>query len=186
MCTSGGSPPPTLTCVTEIIDSDWITTVTSHTHTHTHKRTPRTDWREHTTSGPREPGRRLHTDAGSHTHTHTHILRLTLINTQVHAWAAHEPSCRPNVERVSKESAQWMHLSIRFLWVFTSWFETVWSSDYSSRRHCQFSDCPDKYDRGRAAVFCFGELESFQKCPWLQNPDMVYRSCKGKVQLLQF
>lgn len=101
--------PPTLTRVTEIIDSDWITTVTSHTHTH--ERTPRTHWREHTTSGPHEPGRRLHTDAGSRAPWHT------LINIQVHAWAAHEPSCHPNVERIWKESAQWMHLSVRCLWV---------------------------------------------------------------------
>ena len=186
MCTSGGSPPPTLTCVTEIIDSDWITTVTSHTHTHTSAHLALTEGNTQPQVHASLGGDYTQMLAHTHTHTHTHIPRLTLINTQVHAWAAHEPSCRPNVERVSKESAQWMHLSIRFLWVFTSWFETVWSSDYSSRRHCQFSDCPDKYDRGREAVFCFGELEAFQKCPWLQNPDMVYRSCKGKVQLLQF
>lgn len=64
-------PPPTLTCVTEIIDSDWITTVTSRTHTHTQAHTSHSLKGTHNLRSTRAWEEITHRCWLSHTHTHT-------------------------------------------------------------------------------------------------------------------
>lgn len=118
--------PPTLTRVTEIIDSDWITTVTSHTHTHTRAHAP------HALTGTHN----LRSTRAWEEITHRCWLTRTVTYTDKHTsprvgstWAKLPSKRRANLKRKRSVNAPFRPLFVGF----TSWLETVWSSDYSSR-----------------------------------------------------